>query len=352
MDLRLTDEQVQLSETIGQMAVQRANPAGFVEAATSTALWRDLLGFGALSIGPGEDQLGAVELALISRALGQVLAPVPFIDTAAVRYALPDVSSEGSAERIFATAVTDRGWFLGGEVTDCIWNGALRGFVRSLLHGDVADEIVVVARGSEGAVLVRLDAGGNGIVSSLARSLDESLHQVDLAFAGVAVSPERVLSGATGAQRHLRLVAIGSVLTAAQSVGAASSVLALARDYAAGRAQFGRTIGSFQALRHIMADMYVKVESAWSSVLYAAASLDEDFEGNAATASIAKAYASRTSLDVAHGALQVFGGIAFTEEHPAHHYLRRIVVLGDHFATAGDHELRLGRELVRDEVGL
>ena len=113
----------------------------------------------------------------------------------------------------------------------------------------------------------------------------------------------------------------------AEAVGAAAAVLELARDYAAQRRQFGRAIGSFQAVRHILADMYVKVESAWSSVLYAAASLDEDEPEAARTAAIAKAYAARATQDVAHGALQVFGGIAFTAEHPAHRHLRRIVVI-------------------------
>lgn len=350
MDLRFTDEQVQLSDTIQQMVGQRTNAAGFVDASNSSALWRDLQLFGALSIGPGDDQLGAVELTLISRALGRVLAPAPFIDTAAVRYALPAEVGDGSTERIFATAVMDRGWFLGGAASDCTWDGALTGRARAVLHGAVADEVVVVAGGAVGPVLVRFDPSGEHVSSSLTPTLDESLHPLDLAFAGLAVSSEKVLAGSLATSRHERLVAIGSVLTAAQSVGAAASVLGLAREYAAGRTQFGRSIGSFQALRHMMADMYMKVESAWSSVLYAAASLDEVFEGSASMASIAKAYASRTSLDVAHGALQVFGGIAFTDEHPAHHYLRRIVALGNHFGTASDHEIRLGRELVRERM--
>jgi alkylation response protein AidB-like acyl-CoA dehydrogenase len=91
--------------------------------------------------------------------------------------------------------------------------------------------------------------------------------------------------------------------------------------------------------------MYVKVESSWSSVLYAAASLDEQEPDSLRTASIAKAYAARATLDVAHGALQVFGGIAFTAEHPAHRYLRRIVVRGSQFGSARDHERILGQSL-------
>ena len=110
------------------------------------------------------------------------------------------------------------------------------------------------------------------------------------------------------------------MLAAAEAVGAAATVLELALRYAAQRRQFGHTIGSFQAIRHLLADMYVKVESSWSSVLYAAAALDEREPDSLRTASIAKAYSARATHEVAHGALQVFGGIAFTAEHPVHRY--------------------------------
>ena len=143
------------------------------------------------------------------------------------------------------------------------------------------------------------------------------------------------------------LAAIAGVLAAAESVGAAAAVLELAREYAAQRRQFGHPIGSFQAIRHLLADMYVEVESSWSSVLYAAAALDEREPDALRTASIAKAYTGRATQDVAHGALQVFGGIAFTAEHPAHRFLRRIVVRAGQFGTPREHEQRLGRSLAQ-----
>jgi alkylation response protein AidB-like acyl-CoA dehydrogenase len=94
-----------------------------------------------------------------------------------------------------------------------------------------------------------------------------------------------------------------------------------------------------------MADMYVRRVSSLSTVLYAAAALDDDLDGALQTASIAKAYVSRVAREVAHGALQVFGGIAFTDEHVAHRYLRRIVVREQQFGDAAHHERRLGRAL-------
>src|SRR4029077_12404103 len=99
--------------------------------------------------------------------------------------------------------------------------------------------------------------------------------------------------------------------------------------------------------RNLLADMYVDVESAWSSVLYAAAALDEREPDAVRTASIAKAYAGRATLDVAHGALQVFGGIAFTAEHPAHRFLRRVVARREQFGSPREHERSLGRALAQ-----
>src|SRR3954451_20400709 len=142
-----------------------------------------------------------------------------------------------------------------------------------------------------------------------------------------------------------KLNAIGALLAAAESVGAAERMLSDARDYAAERKQFGRTIGANQALRHLLADMYVRRVSAWSTVLYAAAALDDDLPDAHRTAAIAKAYVARAAREVAHGALQVFGGIAFTEEHQAHRFLRRIVVREQQFGDAAYHERELGRAL-------
>ena len=177
------------------------------------------------------------------------------------------------------------------------------------------------------------------------------MYAVELAGAPGSSSPSRSAASASA-----RLAAIGGLLAAAEAVGAAGRLLEDARRYAGERRQFGRTIGSFQALRHLLADMYVRQASSWSSVLYAAAALDEDVDEAARTASIAKAYVVARSREVAHGAMQVFGGIAFTAEHPAHRFLRRIVVREQQFGDAAHHERALGRALAagrrpREPVG-
>jgi alkylation response protein AidB-like acyl-CoA dehydrogenase len=94
-----------------------------------------------------------------------------------------------------------------------------------------------------------------------------------------------------------------------------------------------------------MADLHVRQASSWSTILYAAAALDDDIPLAGQTASVAKAYVSRAARQVAHGSVQVFGGIAFTEEHPAHRFLRRIIVREQQFGDAAHHERELGRAL-------
>ncbi len=142
-----------------------------------------------------------------------------------------------------------------------------------------------------------------------------------------------------------RLLTAGALLAAAEAAGAAAGILDLACGYAAERCQFGRTIGSFQAVRHLLADAYVRQASGWSAVRYAAAAADRGDPDAAQAASIAKAYVSRGAREVAHTAMQVFGGIAFTAEHPAHRFLRRIGVRTQQFGDAAHHERLLGQAL-------
>jgi alkylation response protein AidB-like acyl-CoA dehydrogenase len=174
-------------------------------------------------------------------------------------------------------------------------------------------------------------------------SLDVTLPMHAVTFAGVEAYA--LAEGDLAAAMLARLSAVGALLAAAESVGAAGRLLDDACAYAADRRQFGRTIGSYQALRHILADMYVRQASAWSTVLYAAAALDDDLPEAQQTAAVAKAYVARAAREVAHGALQVFGGVAFTQEHSAHRFLRRIVVREQQFGDAAHHERELGRAL-------
>jgi alkylation response protein AidB-like acyl-CoA dehydrogenase len=340
MDLELTDEQTWLSESLSTLLAREwpvAESAHEAGADERDRLWRALVEFGVLSVGE-DDGLGAIELCLVARTLGSHLASVPFIGSAAVRYAGGDLGEDRVSVALLEPG---RGWSVDEPRTTMGLTG-LDGRKVAVEHAAEVERLAVVASAGGVPTLALIANGAPEVEIEPQESLDVGVPMHAVTFSGAAV--DRELAGVLP-----RLTAIGALLAAAESVGAASRMLDDARAYAAERRQFGRTIGSNQALRHLLADMYVRQASAWSTVLYAAATLDDGLPDALRTAAVAKAYVSRGAREVAHGALQVFGGIAFTEEHQAHRFLRRIVVREQQFGDAAHHERELGRALARDQ---
>ena len=326
MDLELSDEQRWLGEAVETLLTREEEP------------WASLVEFGALSV--GDDGLGAVELCLVARALGAHLAPVPFLASAAVRFA----AEADLGDDAIALAVLEAGSSWAARPERTVLRGhVLTGSKVAVEHAAAADRLAVVAAGPEGPALAIVDARAPGVTHIPQPAFDPTAPMFAVELVEVPAVP-------LGGEAVGRLATIGPLLAAAEAVGAAGRMLDDACAYAAERRQFGRTIGSFQALRHLLADMYVRQASSWSSVLYAAAALDEGADDAARTVSIAKAYVSRAAREVAHGAMQVFGGIAVTAEHPAHRYLRRIIVRERQFGDAAHHERALGRELASTAV--
>jgi alkylation response protein AidB-like acyl-CoA dehydrogenase len=319
VDLQLTDEQRWLAESVDEL-VTREPPE---------RLWHALVEFGAL-----DNELGVVELALVAHGLGAKLAAVPYAESAAVQVVL-----DGEPAPV-APCLSEPGRrFAPSDPATAFEDGRVVGEKNAVAYAGTVDAFAVPAASPDGVVLAVVERAKADIEPE--NTLDPTLEPAVVRF---DCAPERVADDPAAVTT---LAAVAGVLVSAESVGAAGAVLGLARDHASQRRQFGRAIGSFQAVRHILADMYVKLESSWSSVLYAAASLDEREGDSPRTASIAKAHAARATRDVAHDALQVFGGIAFTAEHPAHRFLRRIVARGGQYGTAREHERALGRGLAR-----
>src|SRR3954454_7577195 len=334
MDLELSDEQRWLSESVEALLARHGSD--------QQEVWRNLVDFGALTVG-GEEGLGAIELCLIARALGANLAAVPYIGSAAVRFATELLNGDDSAT--LALLEPASGWGLGAADTT-IESLTLNGRKVAVEHAGAVDQLAVVASGPDGLALALVAPGTDGVVASEQPSFDPTTPLYGIAFDAVSLETRPI----AGPDTVPRLRAAAALLAAAEAVGAAGRMLQDACAYAAERRQFGRPIGSFQALRHLLADMYVRHASSWSSVLYAAAALDEDAADAKRTAAIAKAYVSRAAREVAHGAIQVFGGVAITDEHPAHRYLRRIVLREQQYGDAAHHERELGRALARAAV--
>ena len=353
MDLELSDEQVWIEESLGTLLdrqwppAQDAWQAGDVE---RTCLWKSLVEFGLLS-GAGSD-LGAIELCLAARAIGAHLASVPLLGSAGVRYALAPFAAElpagfravleSDSRHSIALLEPGGGWSL-ESTRATVESNRLTGSKAALEHATDVDYLAVVAlaEGEPGLALVRTGTPGLELVPQA--GLDATVPLSRATF--IDAEAEAVVDHELAETIIDRLISVGGLLAAAEAVGAAAGIFEQARRYASERRQFGRTIGSNQALRHLMADLHVRQASSWSTTLFAAAALDDGMRGARQTASVAKAYVARAAREVAHGSMQVFGGVAFTEEHPAHRFLRRIVVREQQFGDAAHHERELGRSL-------
>lgn len=362
MELELTEEQSWISESIDTLLSREwVTPQDVADASPERRrqTWTALVEFGSFGIKKdGEDGLGAVELCLIARSLGSHLASVPFLGSAAVRLALaPQARSlpAGIAALLsshdpigIALLEAGSGWAAEQAGTRLVRGRdglEIRGEKVAIEQLQAAGQLVVVATLDGAPALAITPAGAAGLTRQRQLCFDETVPMETARFDAVPVPGSGVLGGPEARTVLRRLMTAGSLLAAAEAVGAAGHILDLACRYAGERRQFGRTIGSFQALRHILADAYVRQQSGWSAVRYAAAALDDGDPEAAQAASIAKAYVSRGAREVAHSAMQVFGGIAFTAEHPAHRFLRRIGVRAQQFGDAAHHERRLGREL-------
>jgi alkylation response protein AidB-like acyl-CoA dehydrogenase len=356
VDLELSDEQVWLEESINTLLDRQWPPA---EAAWQAGhaererLWESLAEFGVL--GGQDGHLGAIELCLTARAVGSHLASVAFLGSVGTRYALSPFGAQlpagfrelldGDSRVSIALLEPGGGWSL-SDMRSQVQSDRISGTKAAVEHAADVDRLAVIARAGGALALALVPSGRPGTELVPQSSLDETVPLSRVTFDDVEVSA--VVEGEIAETIVARLTSVGGVLAAAEAVGAAGAIFGEARRYSSERRQFGRAIGSNQALRHLMSDLHVRQASSWSTVLYAAAALDDGISGAQQTASVAKAYVSRATREVAHGSMQVFGGIAFTEEHPAHRFLRRIVVREQQFGDAAHHERELGRQLAAD----
>jgi alkylation response protein AidB-like acyl-CoA dehydrogenase len=286
--------------------------------------------------------------------LGRSLFPAPFLSTLGL--AMPLITELGndeqkkqllgaisSGEKTVAVAFTEpAGDWDPTEVetsassagTDWVIDGR-KSFV---IDGASADEILVSAQiGSEIGVFL-LPGDGEGVTRRALQTLDQTRKLAEVSFSQARAS--RVGGDATAALSRMRDKAI--VLLAAEQVGGAQKCLEMAVDYAKSRHQFGRPIGSFQAIKHKCADMLVQVESAKSAAYYAGWAASEDNEELPIVAPLAKSYCSEAYFFCASENIQIHGGIGFTWEHDAHLYFKRAKSSQLLFGDPAYHRGRLG----------
>ena len=210
-----------------------------------------------------------------------------------------------------------------------------------------ADVIIVAGRepgskGAEGVTLFLVDAGASGVKATLLKTMDQTRKLCEVVLEDVRVPADRVL-GQPGAGWKLldRVVDRGKVGLCAEMCGGAQKVLEMSVEYAKVREQFGRPIGSFQAIQHKCANMLVEVESSKSATYYAAWAVANDVAEAPLAAAMAKAYTSDAYRHTAGEGIQIHGGIGFTWEHDMHLYVKRAKSGDVVFGTARHHRARI-----------
>ncbi len=194
-------------------------------------------------------------------------------------------------ERTAAFAITDRaGAFDPAALTVTADDGTLTGTVERVVDADAADELLVAAIGSDGVGLYAVDSAGPGVQRTGLLTMDLTRPQATVVLDR---APARLLAGPAEAERVItHALQVGATLLAVEQVGAAQHLLDLSVDYAKSRLQFGRQIGSFQAIKHKLADMLVDLEHARSAAYHAAWALSDGSDDPALAASIAQALSS------------------------------------------------------------
>ena len=278
-----------------------------------------------------------IELVVVFEEMGRALLCAPYFssvalaanalmhsgDESAKKEHLPGIAS---GETIATLAFTeDNGrWDEEGITLEASASGdghTLTGHKMFVLDGHTADLIVVAARTGDGVSLFTVDKDADGLTRTPLATMDQTRKQARLEFDS---TPASLLGAAGEGWKTLeRVLDLAAVALAAEQVGGAQLVLDSSVEYAKNRIQFGRPIGSFQAIKHKCADMLLEVESAKSAAYYAgwcAAELNEELP---VVASLAKAYCSEAYFHCAAENIQIHGGIGFTCEHPAHLYFKR-----------------------------
>ncbi|WP_237349933.1 acyl-CoA dehydrogenase family protein [Prescottella equi] len=344
------EEQIELRKTVAQLLAKRADAAALRKTLESgeafdRGLWDVLcqqVGVAALAIPEEFGGFGAtlVEQHLVLEELGAALTPSPMFGSAVLAaQAILATGNDEACERLLP------GIAEGSSIAALCWVGpeghwrsddvactaagsdadgyTVSGTAHYVLDGAHADVLIVAAavEGSDGVIgLFEVDPAAAGVARRQLPTMDLT-RPMSLVEFDSAPAVRLTADDATAALEKVRTIAI--VALSAEQVGAAERCMQMTVDYSKDRVQFGRATGSFQALKHRMADLYFLVETARSASYAAVHSLSEGLPTAAADALVAKAYCSEAFLAVTGDAIQLHGGIAITWEHDAHLFFKR-----------------------------
>lgn len=354
MHFGLTEEQLELAGTVRKLLERRGDSTSTRAATESDTgfdaeLWQTLceqIGVAAFTVPEEYDGAGFTlfETGVVAEALGHALAAVPLIGSVVATEALLATGDTDACREILPRLAM-------GEVAALAWPGVtgpesapltvtadgdrLTGTVRRVLHGDRAAVLLVAASAADGPALFVVDPAEVAVTGTPA--MDTTLRFADLALDG---TPARRVTGDAAAGLHRAHLA-GTALVACLQVGGAQRALDMTVAYSKERVQFGRLIGSFQALKHRMADMLVEVETsrsiAWAAT-YAVATAADDVETLVASAA---SHCGDAFMHVAGEAVQLHGGIGITWEHDISWVFKRAQALNQLFGLPHQHRALL-----------
>lgn len=348
VEFALSEEQQMLRETTRRFLREQAPPSVVrrvieSESGFDDQLWKaaSALGWPALAIPEqyGGAGFGFVELSIVLEEMGRTLFPGPYLSTVVMaanaillggteeqkRRHLPQIASgeELLTMAIFETPHGSALEDISSEATKESDSWVLQGAKAHVPFGGVARTFLVTARTSQGVSLFVVPSDVPGVATEKTPSLDSTRPQANVTFEDVRLGPDSILSAEGKAAPVLESVLrLASVALALEQVGGAQWCLETSVEHARTRYQFGRAIGSFQAIKHRCADMLVAVEHA-KSVAYHAARVTDDQAEISIAAPMAKSICSESYLRAAKDTIQILGGTGFTWEHDAHLYLKK-----------------------------
>lgn len=377
MDFRFSEEQLELGE-IARSFLADASGSEAVRVAMETPegydpkVWEQIateLGWCCVHIPEayGGLGLGYVDLVVLLEAAGEVVLCAPFFSTVVLgANTILNVGSEAQKETLLppiaegtqmaTLAYTEASgrWDAEGVEATATPDGdgfVLAGRKTFVLDGHTADRLLVVARapgskGEDGLSVFVVDGDAAGVTRKALPTMDQTRRLAEIELSDVRVEGDACLgepgAAGPGLRRTLDLAAIG---LAAEQVGGAQRCLDMSVAYAKEREQFGRPIGSFQAIKHKCADMMVAVESARSAVYYAACIADDGSDDLSSNASLAKAWCSDAYFKCAGDSIQIHGGVGFTWEYDPHLHFKRARAGRSWLGTPDEHRERIAAHL-------
>ncbi|MGO9381338.1 MAG: acyl-CoA dehydrogenase family protein [Mycobacterium sp.] len=352
-DLLYSDTEEALRDSVRQLFADRCPPESVVRAYDPvpqdfSGIWQRLaaeLGVAGLLVPEslGGAGAGAREAAVVMEEIGRAVAPVPFLSSAVL--ATVALLRAGDTETVSALAQGERTAALVVPLSTApadpvtgVSTGArgLTGLVGSVAGAAEADVLVVPVAGPDGPELHTVARSTDGVEVSPLLALDMTRPLANVRFSGAASSWVGPAAGAVA-----EALQTGAALLASEQLGVAQWCFETTLAYAKQRKQFGRTIGSYQAIKHRLADLWFEVGAATAVARYAADTCARGDEDAATAAAIAQAYCSGIAVHAAEECVQLHGGIGMTWEYPAHLYLKRAKSDQLALGTAYRHRARL-----------